>query len=306
MRMRATDTVRQARPIRKRKGIVEHSKAIPEVMQDEAPKYPLWVDPRDGSGFFETEMRTALWKLRGEGVTVKSKRMDAGDLAFLGNGWEEGEEGLGSVMVGVEFKNLKDLIGSLESGRMMDQVRRMLETYDVSWLLVEGIWRCGGNGELEEYAGGGIWVPFYAGRRRVEWTYLEGSLHALTEETGGRLRVKVSASREQTLRWIYLVWRWWGKKWEEHKMFESYFAPTEGPVLATRPDLVWQMAALFPGVQGKGKEVSKRFATVREWMRWAGEAREKDWVEVLRGKDGKAYRKLAEGIVGLVDRVREG
>jgi len=67
-----------------------------------------------------------------DGPEVVRKRLESGDAAFVGTGPQ------GSVSVGIERKKYDDLIRSWASGSLADQLRRMLETYDVVVLLQEG------------------------------------------------------------------------------------------------------------------------------------------------------------------------
>src|ERR1700685_3075549 len=80
-----------------------------------------------------------------------SSRLIAGDMCFSGQG------AMGNCMIGVERKRLKDMLNSIRSGRFSgEQLPKLIEHYEYSYLIVEGIWRCNwDNGLLEDMWGNG-------------------------------------------------------------------------------------------------------------------------------------------------------
>ena len=104
----------------------------------------ILVDPRAGSREL-IPLLEAYGSPRRIPVQLAAEEMPAGDFLFEGNG------PYGRVRVGVERKTIPDLINSRDQGRLMGtgkspgQVHKMMEQFDYSWLLVEGIWR--GNPE---------------------------------------------------------------------------------------------------------------------------------------------------------------
>jgi len=78
------------------------------------------------------------------GIKVNRTKLEFGDLAFEGRGPH------GACSIVIERKRITDLIQSMESRRLSGhQLPGMAERYDYCYLIVEGIWRPGQNGELE-------------------------------------------------------------------------------------------------------------------------------------------------------------
>src|SRR5260370_42363568 len=81
--------------------------------------------------------------LRPHGKDVYSQHLDFGDYAFDGYGPR------GVVLVGVERKRIDDIVNSIHSGRFAGhQLPGLIETFDYSYLVIEGMFRRGDDGEL--------------------------------------------------------------------------------------------------------------------------------------------------------------
>lgn len=87
----------------------------------------LFVDDRAGSN----DLVEPLRKL---GVEVEATRLDFGDVCWEGRG-----EGGAPVLVGIEFKQLRELVQALRTERLQGyQLQGMRETFRYSYLFVEG------------------------------------------------------------------------------------------------------------------------------------------------------------------------
>jgi len=191
------------------------------------------------------------------GLPVSIQRLDFGDAAFLGHG------PLGPVMVGLELKNLNDLLSSLRSGRLVGhQLPGMLVDYDHTWLLVEGQWRPNsttGRLQVKQRA----WVDLHVGRRG--WMYREVDSFLTTLEVMLGVRVKRSGSSGETAAQIAGLYRWWQKDWTRHHGHEAYDTSRDGPLVELAPaPLVQRMAKELQGVgYQKARRVAQAFATPR-------------------------------------------
>ena len=88
---------------------------------------PLFVDTQAGS----KELIEPLKRLR---LDVVPTRLDSGDLMFEGRGVKGAP-----VLVGIEYKKLSELVESFRTERLQGfQVPRMRETYQWSYLFIEG------------------------------------------------------------------------------------------------------------------------------------------------------------------------
>ena len=85
----------------------------------------LYIDPREGSKKLLTRF----------GDECESVRMDAGDVAFFGNGPDDQV-----WWIGIEYKTLEDIMACIKTGRFTGtQLPRMMKQFDLCFLLVEGI-----------------------------------------------------------------------------------------------------------------------------------------------------------------------
>src|SRR3954469_1333034 len=103
---------------------------------------PLWIDRRIGS-------KDLLKPIIATGLDAEITELAFADVAFTG----QGTNGV-SVDIGIELKNLNDLVGSLRSGRLAGhQLPGLRSAYEFSWLIVEGLWRTNDAGMVVTYQG---------------------------------------------------------------------------------------------------------------------------------------------------------
>ena len=77
-------------------------------------------------------------------VGWERQKLFSGDMFFLSVNWQK---------IGVERKEVSDLINSIGSGRMANQLQNMLDYYDISILLIEGSLRVQSGQILNEHGG---------------------------------------------------------------------------------------------------------------------------------------------------------
>jgi ERCC4-type nuclease len=166
----------------------------------------IWVDSRTGS----KELLSGLQKL---GIPAELAILDCGDFAFSGNGPD------GIVEVGVERKTISDLVGSLREGRLQgrasedrkSQIDRMRDTYDVSFLLVEG--------SLAGDRSGTLFRRFGSKRTEVKGGYSPDSLTkaVLSLYLQGGMRLWQADSMRASIAFIAALFRWFtDKEWDQH------------------------------------------------------------------------------------------
>jgi ERCC4-type nuclease len=225
----------------------------------------ILVDERIGS-------REQLQTLRGLGVDAElGGKMDS-DFQFTGYGPD------GAVLsLGIERKSIQDLLNSMRDRRLAgQQLGRMIDTYDVCYLVVEGIWRRGrGTGMVEILQRD--WRASRGGHRYAE---VDRFLCSLEELTG--LRLRRTADEEETCAAIADLYLWWQKPYESHTSTRVIYAP--GPTIkqkGNRPKLFRHEATLLekwvvalPGVDDRAIEIAKNFSSPRDMAnadidRWA-------------------------------------
>lgn len=209
------------------------------------------LDPRAGSKSLEEPLKQI-------GVPVQMEQLVAGDASFIGRG-----PGDRPVSIGVEYKTLGDLLSCIVSGRFADvQLPGLRQAYELSWLLVEGIWRPGPNGELHTFT--------YGKWQSAPWTsktWRIGDLnHWLTTmEVIGGVHIARTASRVESAYWLKSLYSWWtAKQFEDHNSHRALKDPT----LASNPfrvdvPLVERVAACLPGIGPKrATAVAEHFGSV--------------------------------------------
>lgn len=241
----------------------------------------ILVDSRIGSADLATPLRAM-------GLPAELVTLDSGDVAFEGRGIG------GKVLsIGIELKKLGDLVSSLRTGRLAEQVSRMLgpdPAYDYAWLLVEGRWSADDQGQLVKL-------------NKRTWKVLPGGMSAaefqkqiLTFELCGGMHVRHCIARPDTLRFIASLYRWFtDKSMDLHRSHLAVHTPvTFLPVSDFRAAI-----QRFPGIGARTSLVveqvfggSLRRAVTASVLEWSE-------IEVVDGK-GKSRRlgmKVAEKIV---------
>lgn len=259
---------------------------------------PLLVDYRVGS----KDLYPLLVRLGVKAEIAKPPtELLFGDFCWAGKGQE------GMVEVGVERKNVYDFVSSMRENRLSGhQVKGMVETYDVRYLLLEGEWTIDGDGGVWAQNKWKSWKKLEPGRSRaVGYGEMLGFISALVNQAGFNL-VR-SSGVEESAYWLKSLWSWWQKEWDEHEALgiggvggAFVGGKGQGGVRVVDADGGWELASRLPGLGLKrAKQVSRRFSTARGMARFIGKAEVKDWEKVEGvGKEG------ARKIVEWVDRQR--
>lgn len=214
----------------------------------------ILLDPRVGSG-------ELLPYFKPYDVQVEIQQLDFADACFWGCGHD------GQVLVGAERKIITDLIASMRSNRLSGfQLPGLLDMYGFVYLIIEGIWQCGRNGEIECAIKGG-WMPLRVGSRPVLYREVDHYLATLEHKCG--VTVKYTSNREQTVAYLVSRFHWWQKDWDKHDSHEAIYAPYEDRIVSRRGSFtrrtvgpVEVVAAQFPGVSKKAYEFGKKFTNV--------------------------------------------
>ena len=261
-------------------------------------QYPLLVDYRIGS----KDLHPLLLRLGVRAEIAKPPlELVFGDFCWIGKASD------GLVEVGVERKNIFDFVSSMRENRLSGhQVKGMVETYDVRYLLLEGEWTVDKDGGIWAQNKWKGWKALKPGNSRaVSYGEMMGFISALVNQAGFNL-IR-SSGVEESAYWLKSIWSWWQKEWDEHEALGiggvgGAFVGNKGRggVKVVDADGGWELASRLPGLGLKrSKEVSRRFSTARGMARFIGKAEVKDWEKMPGvGKDG------ARKIVEWVDRER--
>lgn len=150
-------------------------------------------------------------------------------------------------MVGVELKTSRDIINSLRSGRLHGhQVPGLVQMYEGrAWLLTEGIWREGRNGDWEVYLGS--WQTFSAGSRTIEMKNIEAWI--LSTVTFGGLMYWHCPLQTDTARFIAaLDHLWCDKMYDQHKTYDVIYRKPPDRATFTEPSDFVKMVSVIDKV----------------------------------------------------------
>jgi ERCC4-type nuclease len=176
----------------------------------------LLVDERIGS-------KDMLGPLRQQGIPCDSQHLDFGDFQFIGRGI-----GGKDIYIAIELKRIggsgkSDLLSSMYGGRFAGHQLGGLKEFDRAWLLTEGIWRSSPDGILETLQGG--WKPLTHGRRPVMMSDVESWI--LSQIIRGGLWYWHCATRNDTVRFLSVLYRWWtSKDLDEHRSHQAIYLPS--------------------------------------------------------------------------------
>ncbi len=189
-------------------------------------------------------------------------RLPAGDVAIYGNGQA------GRVAVGVEVKRIDDLISSIQSGRLQGrQMPDMRAEYDVSWLLVHGLWRPNPKtGALQTLAKTGMYADWSFGRQSpLPYAYLTGWL--VTAQMAGVHVARVWDLHEAAW-WLAVLERWWSKPWDRHRGLRALDRSrdvVQSPGMSDEFTRVMRIASAFPMISyERARNLAQAFATPAE------------------------------------------
>lgn len=215
--------------------------------------------------------------------------LEYGDCAFLGIG----PEGV-PVRVGIEIKALGDAAQSIRSGRFAGhQLPGLLAQYDRVYVVLEGAYRPGPEGELETFTKGHWQTGSWGG---CGWMYneLDGWINTVSIIAG--VTVKRTMSRRETAAVISGLHYWWtNKSYEKHRSHVGF--DESGRPTLLKPGLVRRVAAELPLVGWeRSSAVADEFASVLAMAL----ADESAWLKI-KGIGKVIAHKVVEAIRGNTD-----
>ncbi len=228
----------------------------------------ILLDERVGS-------RECLDGLRRLGADAEiAGRLDA-DFQFTGNGEH------GDILIGIEKKTISEFLTSIRTRRLAGaQVGPMQLTYDIRYLVIEGIWRRGRDNGIVEVLNG----KWEAARGAFRYAEVQGFIASIEEFAG--LRVWRTADEHETAAAVVDRYTWWQKEWDEHKLARTIYAPvaarpkqgTRASLFHSKPTLLECWLAQLPRIDARAYELAKYFesagmlaqASIKDWIRIPG------------------------------------
>jgi len=190
--------------------------------------------------------------------------LDYGDAVVVGHTTLPGESDPRDVMVGIERKRIRDLISSMESGRLVaHQLPGMGEEYDRSYLVIEGLWQTNKKGELEIWQGKGF-RPLRYGKRVYGSKEVHSFLISVRELFG--VPTLFTPNLLNTASWIDHIHRWYNKK--KHRTAETMMVnPVPAAPGFKRPKTLARMLVGMDGIGGrKALDIAHHFGSMMELM----------------------------------------
>lgn len=190
--------------------------------------------------------------------------MPSGDVEVVGRG-----PGGRPLLVGIEYKLMRDVLACVRDGRFAEQARGMAARYEVRWLLIEGEWRTeDGLLEVRERRG---W------RERGRYAYQEVASWLLTMTQRAGVLLWRTRDREESVAWLRTMYWWWtSKDFEEHRAHLDWYMPPyvpDNPLDMAGPSVVQKVAAALlangPTVDvgaERAKAAAAHFGSVREMV----------------------------------------
>jgi hypothetical protein len=236
----------------------------------------ILIDAAVGSNEFEDPLR----KL---GLPVQVTHLDSGDFAFLGRG-----EGGTPLLVGIEFKKIGELAQSLNTERLQGhQLLEMVNHYDRRYLIIEGDYHCGSNGDTVVFRGKGAPTRLPGS---PPFVVLEQRLFNL--QTRGGLITKHTPTRSNTLRVIVAWYRYWtDKDLDDHKSHLAVYAPDiDDELFVGVSDFRRAVKVLCPGIGDKGTKGVEKECNESMWQLCQMNIEEIANIDIPIGKEGKTKK----------------
>jgi ERCC4-type nuclease len=244
----------------------------------------ILVDDRDGS-------KDLAAPLRRQGLPVELVRLDFGDIAFEGRG-----VGGAPVQIGIEFKQLRELVQALRTQRLQGhQVPGMRPLFDHSYLMIEGELIYDSSGTLLRRSALSRLVPLEGQMTVNELLKRVNVLHIC-----GGMNPYWTTSRADSIQTLIALYQTWtDTDMDQHKSHLGIYTATSIlPISDQRKTL-----STFPHI---GRLTSKAVLDYFGSLEKAVAASAPQWAEVCtadpRGRKRRIGLKHAEDIVAFIQK----
>lgn len=197
--------------------------------------------------------------------------LEYADFAFFGRGpdampW----------YIGIERKTISDFLGSMATGRFTGhQLPGLLASYNVVYLIIEGLVRYELTNGLTKQRRGSAWCTIEHGNRRYGANEVLGYQNTLSLKTG--VITWRSMSKRETAQHVISLYNWWNKK--DYDAHHSHLGKRGTTVSLTKQSLLRRIASELPTIGwSKSRAVEDHFssvqamvnATVEQWEQIEG------------------------------------
>jgi len=196
-------------------------------------------------------------------------------------------------LIGIERKQIRDLLSSITTGRLAGhQLIGLINSYNVVYLIVEGLFRPGPETGVLEIRIGKSWEELELGKQkwmmRGVWNYL----NTLTTKCG--VHWVKTFNKNETVQYVMSLYEWWNdKEWEEHRSHLAMQQPDTVAILAPH-SFESRVANQLKGVGWKrAEEIGNSFDSVGTMCH----ATLEDWV-AIPGIGKKLSQSIADELKG--------
>jgi ERCC4-type nuclease len=152
--------------------------------------------------------------------TALPKHLPAGDFCFAGEGPK------GPALIGIERKRVKDMMASIRNGRFSgEQVPKLLDHYDFSYLVIEGRFRTNWHSGVLEEKWGRDYSPVVVGKSTFVGLELESFLISIALRTP--IRVVPTRDEKETVEFIISANHNFSKPWSDHSAHSAIHQPEQ-------------------------------------------------------------------------------
>lgn len=186
-------------------------------------------------------------------------RLDFGDIALDGNG------PTGPVLIGIEHKTVGDVLSCIMDGRFAaHQLPGLLESYDYSYLMIEGRTRRAKDGLLWWFhESKRKWILPYGGSQRKPISIEAWVCWLNTMHIQGGISLLYTENKKQSAHYIKSLSRWWSKPWSKHSSLKVFNESARVVCPLTKVSTRRLMIAQLPGVGWeKSAAIAKHFPSV--------------------------------------------
>jgi ERCC4-type nuclease len=216
--------------------------------------------------------------------TAESRPLNAGDFCFSGHGPK------GPCLIGIERKSVKDMLNSMRTGRFDgEQLPKLLDHYEFTYLLVEGHYRTNWRTGMLETHGKDGWWTLTLGQSEFLGLELESFLNTVTIRTP--VRVVRTHDERGTVEMVLALHHWWSTPWSDHRDTMGLYSPDPAQLVSlSKASTIRRVANQLTGVgwnksaavEGAFKSVAEmivhtddtgqptEFVTAKEWAKLPG------------------------------------
>ena len=205
---------------------------------------------------------------------VQISKLEFGDFCFIGNNITTKIDE--PLQIGIERKTIYDFLSSMTSGRLSGhQIPGLLNSYNVVYIILEGMWRIHPQNKIIETYQAKQWAPIRYGPRVFYARELYNFINTINVLCG--IHCVYTTYKYETAQLVTSLYYWWTEKYlDEHKSHRQKHRPLID-INTKVPPLLYRVAAELPGIGStKSRLVTNHFRNLTEMVL----ASEEEWCKI--------------------------